>query len=179
MLLAVSGVFVLVRAHMPDRVAASFELAVAVMLVALGTGALRRAIGAGRSGPAAEHAHAFATHAHAGPPDHVHLRNITLARRPLIVGCVHGLAGSGALTALVLSQTKSTVLALACIAIYGGGSALGMATLAGLAGVPLARLRRTPRGVPTLLIATGTLSLGLGLAWGWSAGNAILGTFRT
>jgi hypothetical protein len=174
MLLAVGGVFVLVRTHVPDRVAASFEFAVAVMLVALGVSALRRAIAVGRSGPAAEHVHAFATHVHAGPADHVHLRSVTLARRPLIVGCVHGLAGSGALTALVLSEMKSTVLALVCIAIYGGGAALGMATLAGLAGVPLARLQRTRRGVPALLIATGALSLGLGLVWGWSAGNAVL-----
>jgi len=173
-LLAVGGILVVVRGHMPDRVVALFEFAVAVMLVLLGGSALRRAIAAGRSGTAVEHVHAFATHVHAGPADHLHLRGLTLARRPLLVGCVHGLAGSGALTALVLSQMKSTLLAMVGIATYGGGAALGMAALAGLAGVPLAHLQHTRRGIPALLVATGTLSLGLGLLWGWSAGNAVL-----
>ena len=164
----------LVRGHMPDRVAALFEFAVAVMLVLLGASALKRAVAAGRSGIAVEHLHSFASHVHAGPADHVHVQGVTLARRPLIVGCLHGLAGSGALTALVLSQTRSTLLAVAGIAIYGGGAALGMATLAGLAGLPLARLQHRRRAIPALLVATGALSLGLGLRWGWSAGNAVL-----
>ena len=41
---------------------------------------------------------------HAGATPHVHVGRWTLARRPLIVGAVHGLAGSGALTALVLAD---------------------------------------------------------------------------
>jgi hypothetical protein len=59
--------------------------------------------------------------------------------------------------------------------VYGGGAALGMAMLAGLAGVPLARLVQTKRGVPMLLGATGALSLVLGVAWGWSAAGPALG----
>ena len=43
-----------------------------------------------------------------GAAPHVHVGRWTLARRPLLVGAVHGLAGSGALTALVLATLPST-----------------------------------------------------------------------
>jgi hypothetical protein len=46
--------------------------------------------------------------AHAGPQAHVHLGARTLSWRPLFVRFVHGLAGSGALTALVLAELDGT-----------------------------------------------------------------------
>jgi hypothetical protein len=49
-----------------------------------------------------------------------------------------------------------------------------MVLLAGVAGVPLARISRAKHGVPVLLGTTGVLSLGLGLAWGWAAAFAAL-----
>jgi hypothetical protein len=164
-LLAVGGALLLLRARMPVRIGAAFELAVAVMLVALGVRALARAL---RSGRAGESAPPLPRHA-------AHERRFAHARQPLVVGCIHGLAGSGALAALVVAQMPSLVAGLLYMVVYGGGAALGMATLAGLAGVPLARLVQTKRGVPMLLGATGALSLVLGVAWGWSAAGPALG----
>jgi hypothetical protein len=171
-LLAFGGALLVVQAHLPARVAASFELAVAVMLVVLGVRALRRAM-VQRGGEPVEHVHRHGAHAHAGPADHVHVHGFTLARRPLIVGCVHGLAGSGALAALVMPQMKSAALGLLYMAVYGGGATLGMAMLAGVVGLPLARIVRTRRGVPVLLGTTGVLSLLLGIAWGIAAASAL------
>lgn len=171
-LLAFGGALLVVQAHLPPRVAASFELAVAVMLVVLGVRALRRALVHG-GGEAVAHVHRRGAHSHAGPTDHVHVRGFTLARRPLIVGCVHGLAGSGALAALVMPQMKSIALGLVYMTVYGSGAALGMAMLAGVAGLPLARIVRTRRGVPVLLGTTGALSLLLGIAWGIAAATAL------
>jgi hypothetical protein len=171
-LLAFGGGLILVRAQLPDRVAAALELAVAAMLVVLGVRALRRAVVRASAGDPVAHHHADGEHAHAGPADHVHLRGFTLARQPLLVGCIHGLAGSGALAALVVAQMKSALAGLVTMAVYGGGATLGMAALAGLAGVPLARLVRTRRGAPLLLATTGALSLLLGVAWGWAAAGA-------
>lgn len=171
-LLAFGGALLVVQAHLPERVAAAFELAVAVMLVVLGVRALRQAMVHGAGEPVA-HVHGHGAHAHAGPADHLHVRGFTLARRPLIVGCIHGLAGSGALAALVMPQMKSVALGLIYMTVYGGGAALGMAMLAGVAGLPLARIVRTRRGVPVLLGATGTLSLLLGIAWGVAAATAL------
>jgi hypothetical protein len=171
-LLAFGGALLVVQAHLPVRVAAIFELAVAVMLVVLGVRALRRAIVHGGGEPV-EHVHGHGAHSHAGPADHVHVHGFTLARRPLIVGCIHGLAGSGALAALVMPQMKSVALGLLYMTVYGGGAALGMAMLAGVVGLPLARLVRTRRGVPLLLGTTGALSLLLGIVWGIAAATAL------
>lgn len=171
-LLAFGGALLVVQAHLPGRVAAAFELVVAVMLVVLGLRALRRAIVHGAGAPV-EHLHRHGAHAHAGPADHVHVRGFTLARRPLVVGCIHGLAGSGALAALVMPQMKSVALGLLYMTVYGGGAALGMAMLAGVVGLPLARIVRTRRGVPVLLGTTGALSLLLGIAWGVAAATAL------
>jgi hypothetical protein len=170
-LLAFGGALILVRARLPERVAAGFELGVAAMLVVLGVRALRRAWVRGAAG-VLSHAHPDGDHVHTAPADHVHVRGLTLAKQPLVIGCIHGLAGSGALAAVVLSRMASPLAGLAYMAVYGGGAALGMAALAGVAGVPLARLVRTPRGAPILLGMTGGLSLLLGLVWAWTAGTA-------
>jgi hypothetical protein len=170
-LVAFGGALILVRARLPERVAAGFELAVAAMLVVLGVRAIARARIHGAGGlthehPAGDDGHAAVPHGH---DDHVHVRGLTLAKQPLLVGCVHGLAGSGALAAVVLSQVSSPLAGLAYVAVYGGGAALGMAMLAGVAGVPLARIVRTRHGMPILLGTTGGLSLVLGLVWAWTA----------
>lgn len=172
-LLAFGGVLLLVRAHVPERVAAGFELLVAVMLIVLGVLGLRAAF-VRPSGGGTEHAHASSAHAHAGPSDHLHVRGLTLSRRPLVVGCIHGLAGSGALAALVMPGMKSVLAGMVYMAVYGGGATIGMAMLAGVVGVPLARLVRTPRGIPVLLGATGALSVAFGVVWGWTAAGVAL-----
>ena len=77
---------------------------------------------------------------------------------------VHGLAGSGALTALVLASLQSTAARLAYIVFFGLGSVAGMALLSGLAGWPLARIG--PRMAHVLSVVTGIVSVGLGVLWG-------------
>jgi hypothetical protein len=172
-LLAFGGALLVLRGHVPPRIAASFELLVALMLVFLGARAVRRAF-VHPAGPPFDHAHGRASHSHAGPSDHVHVSRWALARQPLVVGCIHGLAGSGALAALVMPGMPSPAAGLTYMALYGSGAALGMAALAGLAGIPLARLSRARQGLRTLLATTGVLSLLLGLAWGWTAAGAAL-----
>jgi hypothetical protein len=166
-LVAVGVVLVLLRAQMPTAVANLFELLVAVMLVVLGGRALQRAVSLGRSGPARLHRHGIVVHQHAGLPAHVHIGTWTLARRPLIVGAIHGLAGSGALTALVLATLPSTAARLAYMALFGLGSTVGMAALSGLLGWPLARLGSNHAVVRAISLAVGVLSIGLGVVWGY------------
>src|SRR5439155_276978 len=99
-LVAVGVALIGLRARMPPQIADLFELAVAVMLIALGVRAIRRAALQGPAGPLARHQHGPIVHVHPGVPQHLHVGSLTLARRPLLVGIVHGVAGSGALTAL-------------------------------------------------------------------------------
>jgi len=156
-----------VAAELPSALADVFELAVAVMLIVLGARAVHRALRSANDGPTRLHAHAGHSHRHAGPRAHLHVARRTLALRPLAVGVVHGLAGSGALTALVLVRLPSAHLRFAYMALFSAGSIVGMCALSGLAGWPLARLAHNPRAARLLLGAAGATSALLGVIWGW------------
>ena len=87
--------------------------------------------------------------------------------RPLLVGAVHGLAGSGALTALVVTTLPSTVTRLAYLVLFGVGTTAGMVVLSGLLGWPIARLGAHHVCTRTLSLAAGCVSLALGVFWGY------------
>jgi hypothetical protein len=137
------------------------------MLIALGLRAIYLAARQGTTGPERPHHHGRTLHVHHASAPHIHFGSWTLARRPLLVGAVHGLAGSGALTALVLTTLPSTSARLAYLGLFGLGSTLGMAALSGVLGWPLARAgarRNVARAVSFLVGCVSTL---LGLAWGY------------
>ena len=135
-LVLVGAILIAIGAVLPVRVAIVFELGVSVALVVLGVRALRG-------------------HRHTEADAHVHVR-------PLVVGLVHGLAGSGALTALVFAQLPSTAERIAYISVFGAGSIAGMAGASALVGVSLGTMQRGRRW---LTVAAGVLSIGLGIAW--------------
>jgi hypothetical protein len=157
-LLVVGCVLAALDATLPRALADGFELLVAFMLVSLG---LRALFGA-RSA------------AHAGPPEHVHLGRWALARRPLVVGMVHGLAGSGALTALAVAAMPTLAMRLVYTALFGVGSLVGMAILTGLVEWPIARLGRSDQLTRWLSGLTGAASVLLGGGWGWRTVQTIL-----
>jgi hypothetical protein len=166
-LVAVGALLVLLRAEMPARLADLFEFFVALMLIGLGLRAINQATRQGATGPARAHRHGGIVHVHQAGVAHVHIGAWTLARRPLLVGAVHGLAGSGALTALVLATLPTTAAQLAYVGLFGLGSTLGMAALSGVLGWPLARLGAdhwVARGVSATV---GLVSMVLGVAWGY------------
>jgi hypothetical protein len=165
-LLAVGIVLVAVGAVVPDRVAAGFEIAVAVMLIGLGVRSIVRAVRAGTDGPRATHRHGDVVHTHTGGTAHVHVGGRALALRPLLVGLVHGLAGSGALTALVFAELPGTGARLGYIAVFGIGSVVGMAVASGIAGAALHRIARGDRARRGFGLATGVLSIAVGFVWG-------------
>jgi hypothetical protein len=87
--------------------------------------------------------------------------------RPLLVGAVHGLAGSGTLTALVVATLPSTSTRLGYLALFGAGSTLGMVALSGLLGWQIARMGTDRTVVRTFSLAVGCVSAVLGLFWGY------------
>ncbi len=173
-LVVVGAVLVVLRAEMPPRVADLFELGVAAMLIGLGLRAVILAVRQGPIGPAREHHHGRLVHNHAGANPHLHVGRWTLARRPLLVGAVHGLAGSGALTALVLATLSSTTARITYMALFGFGSTLGMAALSGLLGWPLARLGANRTLLRGLSLAVGCVSIALGIFWGYPLTSRLL-----
>ena len=166
-LIVVGTVLVLLRAEMPVRIADAFEFGVALMLIGLGLRAIYLAARQGPAGPSHVHHHGHTVHVHHGAPAHIHIGTWTLARRPLIVGAVHGLAGSGALTALVVATLPSTAARITYLLVFGLGSTLGMAALSGLLGFPLARAGQHRSLARALSLAVGCGSTVLGVCWGY------------
>ena len=117
-LLIVGGAIVLFKLVMPARIGLTLELAVATMLVALGAANLVRF---GRTGDAGETRPApDGFNACDRPPAATRARG-----RALIVGIIHGLAGSAAVALLVLSAIGDSPLAIAYLAIFGAGPSRG------------------------------------------------------
>jgi len=98
---------------------------------------------------------------------HQHHQQFTLDQvgiRPLLVGLVHGTAGSAALTLFVLSTISSTANALLYILIFGIGTMLGMLVVSLVLALPLRFVsqRRNPRLRP-IQLSTGVLSCAFGI----------------
>jgi ABC-type nickel/cobalt efflux system permease component RcnA len=79
------------------------------------------------------HAHETVPHARA-----VHEHAHGFRWRTLLVGLMHGMAGSAALLVLTVSQASSPVAGLAYVALFGIGSMIGMGALSTVIAVPLA-----------------------------------------
>jgi hypothetical protein len=152
--LLIAGVGVLLlRYRMTDRMAHAFELCVGIMLVLLGANVLRTLVR-----PGARHRHDPMT----GAP-HVHA-DVWLVARPLLVGMVHGVAGSAPLLLLMLTVMSSPLVAFSYIAVFGVGSMMGMSIMSLLLSVP-ARLtvEHFARTNLALRSLSGAFSVGLGL----------------
>jgi nitrile hydratase accessory protein len=158
-LLAAGAALVAFRAEMPVQATMVFELGVVVMLIGFGA----RAIYLAACGAMPRRTH---THAKSPTSRFVDVDRWTLAR-PLLVGAVHGLAGSGTLTALVVATLPSTTTQLGYLALFGIGSTLGMVALSGLLGWQIARLGSDRTVVRTFTLAVGCVSTVLGLFWGY------------
>lgn len=161
-LVIVGIVLIAIGAALPVRLGAWFELGVCAMLVVLGIRAIVRSRRQGPIGQVHTHAHGGETHVHAGADPHVHLGSGVFALRPLAVGLIHGLAGSGALTALVFAELPSAAARVTYIALFGIGSIVGMAAASALVGVSLRAVESSRRAIS---LVAGVVSIGFGIAW--------------
>src|ERR1043165_1824535 len=138
-LLIAAGAIVLLHVEISRNVSLVLEFGVGIMLIALGANALRKIA---RGGHMHMHVHQHGGRLHAHP--HIHQsrqhdrtsehHGFKLHRRPLIVGMIHGLAGSGALMLLVLSAIRQPVIALGYVLLFGLGSTGGMMLMSALVG---------------------------------------------
>jgi len=158
-LFTAGALLVVLQAGMPAIVSRVLEICVALLLVGFGVRAIH--LGARRVPKGPTHSHKKTK---ALSPFQVD--RWTLAR-PLLVGAVHGLAGSGALTALVVTTLPSTVTRLAYLVLFGVGTTVGMIVLSGLLGWPMAQLGAHHACTRTFSLAAGCVSLALGVFWGY------------
>jgi high-affinity nickel permease len=144
-LFAFGGAALLLGHVIPEVLSQRLETAVGVMLVGLGLHVLWRLWRdrvhfhrhAHRDGTAHFHAH---SHAGERSPhgrsahDHAH----RFRWRTLLVGLMHGMAGSAALLVLAVAQAPTPVTGLVYILLFGIGSMIGMGALSTLIAVPIA-----------------------------------------
>lgn len=156
-LLMAGAVLLALRAEMPPFAAEAFQLAVVVLLVGFGARAMYQ--GAWRGATGRTHSHAKSAAGSVVGPG-------TIAR-PFLVGAVHGLAGSGAITALVVATLPSTMTRLSYLTLFGIGSTLGMTALSGLLGWHIAQAGAHSAVARTFSLAVGSVSTLLGLLWGY------------
>jgi hypothetical protein len=100
--------------------------------------------------------------------------------RPLVVGIVHGLAGSAAVALLVLAAVRDPTWAIAYLLLLGAGTVAGMMLITVALAAPFAfSWSRLPRFNWQLRVASGLISLGFGLLLvyeiGFSAGGLFTG----
>src|SRR5256885_7339713 len=81
------------------------------------------------------HSHAGETSPHARAA-HAHQHGFRW--RTLLVGLMHGMAGSAALLVLTVSQASSPAVGLGYVALFGVGTMIGMGALSTVIAVPLA-----------------------------------------
>jgi len=189
-LVIVGTVVLVLRVAIPARVANGLEFCVALMIIGLGLATLVRALRS-RTAPVHlhQHRHDGLAHAHLHfhetdtehaevlPPPHSHAVT-RIGIKPLIVGAMHGLAGSAALTLLVLAQIPSALLGLLYLAVFGLGSIVGMLLMSGLVGLPFVLSVRKLTGLHYGLQAgAGVLSVCFGLWYAYETGiaNGLLG----
>lgn len=167
-LVITGAVLVGFQAEMPAPLAQLLQAAVVLLLVGFGVRALYH-------GACPLPAHP--THSHRPPSafSRWQVDRSTLAR-PFIVGAVHGLAGSGALVAMLVTSWPSTASRLGYLLLFGVGSTVAMAALSGLLGWPLARFGGNRLFVRAVAVVVGAASTALGIVWGYPLVQGWLGT---
>jgi len=139
----VGGLIIAFRVVIPPRLGLLLEFGVALMLIFLGFSNLR---GGSVTPPEHGHTHEF---------DH---------RKPLLIGTVHGLAGSAAVAILVLAAIPQTLWAFAYLLVFGVGTIAGMMLVTVILAAPaMYASERVARLHGGIRLAAGALSLGFGL----------------
>lgn len=158
-------VVLLFRVSIPEKVALSLELAVGIMLVALGADALVKAnkykihFHRHRHG-SMEHIH---LHSHISGKSHLH-GHIQL-KKSFAIGSIHGLAGSAALMLLVLTAAESVLSGLAYILLFGIGSISGMVLISNAISLPFKLFQKNIQTAhKALSLCTGFFSVAIGFS---------------
>lgn len=188
-LLVIGGAIILFGIVVPERLGMSLEFCVALMLILLGAlnlNATFRAVESASAGGDHDgvhqhphlhgdyvhshtHGHEDATHGHradAVPPARLDRwfgsSRFYQSLRPLIIGTVHGLAGSAAVALLVLPIIHDPIWAMAYLLIFGLGVIAGMMLITAAIAVPVSYSTRFQFLHRHLGTAAGVLSLGFG-----------------
>jgi hypothetical protein len=167
-----AGAAILLGHAIPERMSQPLETAVGIMLVGLGAHLLWRIwrdrvhFHRHRHGDGVEHLH---LHSHAtdsvphAQSQHGHTHGFRW--RSLLVGLMHGMAGSAALIVLAATQVANPLYGILYVLLFGIGSMLGMGALSVVIAVPLVVSERWLTGVNRALqVTVGLVTITIGLS---------------
>ncbi len=168
--LILAGIFViLLNFQISEKTERMLEFGVGIMLTLLGLNVLRKLL---KGGKLHFHAHEHGAREHVHPHIHAHAaedeknshHGFKFSPRALLIGMVHGLAGSAALMLLVVPTIHSPALGLLYIVIFGVGSIGGMMLMSFLVGLPFhLTAARFNRFNHILQSVAGLVSIAIGL----------------
>ena len=164
-LFAVAVLVIFLKLQISETAEARLEALVGGMLILLGANALRKLLSADKVHVHAhEHGARAHIHVHAHEPYREEVSHHLFSPQSILVGMIHGLAGSAALMLLVVPTIPSPANALIYILVFGIGSIGGMMAMSLLIGLPVHftanRFVFIKRGIHML---AGVFSLGLGV----------------
>jgi len=168
--LFIAGIFVLLlNFQISERTERILEFCVGIMLFLLGANVIRKLA---QGGHLHFHAHEHAGHKHVHP--HIHEKasgdephthhGLSFSPRALLIGMVHGFAGSAAMMLIYLPTIESRAVSLLYIIIFGVGSIGGMMLMSFLVGLPFSLTAKKFNRLNHLLQGiAGLVSIALGL----------------
>lgn len=178
------GIAFFLGGMVPNNYASMLELLVGVMLIGLGLDVLRQLrlrrihfhTHTHGDGVHHFHAHSHRRGAHHEGDPHQHEHPKKLPRRALLVGLMHGMAGSAALVVLTAQTTQNLSSALLYILLFGLGSVIGMALLSVVIMLPMRRLQAAglSRVYQLAQLAIGGVTLALGGFVVWENGLVLI-----
>ena len=120
--------------NIPSNVFLGFEFIVGIMLVflAVTTFSNKKLFKLKHTHPHVHSNGTLHTHPHNHDVEHKH------THKSYLIGCIHGLAGSGSLVVLMASTLGDIETVLSFILIFGIGSIIGMTIISSLIGLPFA-----------------------------------------
>ncbi len=164
-LFAVGFAALVLKINVPDKVSLSLEFAVGIAMVVLGIPLVTRLI---RRRHLHRHRHESDWHAHQHSHTEAESHAHQHTKRPLFMGMLHGLAGSGTLTILVLSTMESVQEGLLFLGLFGVGSILAMLVVSGILGLSFGLAARSPGRLDWWLegaVGLGSIAFGLFIMW--------------
>ena len=156
-------IVLLLKITIPDKLALSLEWIVAAMLIILGINVLLAVREEKVHVHRHKHGNAEHLHFHSYKSAEHHKHGHVPFRKSLIIGLMHGLAGSAALTLLILASISSTMLGLTYILVFGAGSMLGMILVSAIISLPFRLIPNKLHNAQRLLrLSTGLISITVG-----------------
>lgn len=165
-------VLILMKGEIPEKWAMSLEFLVGIMLVYLGITTILtfkniHVHKQEQDGELHKHVH---FHDHSGTHEHNHQHKKVSYLKSMLIGLVHGLAGSGAMIVLTMSTVNSAWEAAIYIMIFGAGTVIGMLVFTTIIGIPFVFSAKKLSLNKSLTQVTGVISTVFGIYYMYNLG---------